>query len=138
MFKFLSKLGPGLLYAGTAVGVSHLIQSTRAGANYGILMIAFVLVANILKYPFFKAGPLYASITGKSLLYGINKLGKLPMALFYFFTISSMFIVSAVVTLICASVASYIFNWQAPLWLISGLIMLLLSLIHISEPTRPY
>ena len=28
MFK---SLGPGLLFAGAAVGVSHLVQSTRAG-----------------------------------------------------------------------------------------------------------
>ena len=28
-------LGPGLLMAGAAVGVSHLVQSTRAGAVYG-------------------------------------------------------------------------------------------------------
>ena len=28
-------LGPGILFASTAIGVSHLVQSTRAGANYG-------------------------------------------------------------------------------------------------------
>ncbi len=29
--KIWKVLGPGLLYAGAAVGVSHLVQSTRAG-----------------------------------------------------------------------------------------------------------
>ena len=33
--QFLKSLGPGLMWAGAAVGVSHLIQSTRAGANFG-------------------------------------------------------------------------------------------------------
>lgn len=28
-------LGLGLLYAGAAIGVSHLVQSTRARANFG-------------------------------------------------------------------------------------------------------
>ena len=28
----LKKLGPGLLFAGAAIGVSHLVQSTKAGA----------------------------------------------------------------------------------------------------------
>ena len=28
-------LGPGILFASTAIGVSHLVQSTRAGAKYG-------------------------------------------------------------------------------------------------------
>jgi len=34
--KLLSILGPGLLYAGAAIGVSHLVQSTRAGAGFGL------------------------------------------------------------------------------------------------------
>jgi hypothetical protein len=29
-------LGPGLLWAGSAIGVSHLVQSTRAGAAAGL------------------------------------------------------------------------------------------------------
>lgn len=35
MLAKLSKLGPGLLFAGAAIGVSHLVQSTRAGADFG-------------------------------------------------------------------------------------------------------
>lgn len=46
------KLGPGLLYAGAAVGVSHLIQSTRAGADFGYQLIWAILIVIILKYPF--------------------------------------------------------------------------------------
>ena len=29
------KLGPGLLFAGAAIGVSQLVQATRAGADWG-------------------------------------------------------------------------------------------------------
>ena len=35
MFNFLKKLGPGILFAGAAIGVSHLVQSTKAGADFG-------------------------------------------------------------------------------------------------------
>ncbi len=35
MKKLLQSLGPGLLFAGAAIGVSHLVQSTRAGADFG-------------------------------------------------------------------------------------------------------
>ena len=35
MIKKLKSLGPGLLFAGAAIGVSHLVQSTRAGADFG-------------------------------------------------------------------------------------------------------
>ena len=63
-------LGPGLLYAGAAIGVSHLVQSTRAGADFGYGLVWAVLLANFLKYPFFEYGPRYAASTGKSLLHG--------------------------------------------------------------------
>ena len=33
--EWTKKLGPGLLFAGAAIGVSHLVQSTRAGADFG-------------------------------------------------------------------------------------------------------
>ena len=52
-YKSLFKaLGPGILFASTAIGVSHLVQSTRAGAEYGLIMLVFVLLATIFKYPF--------------------------------------------------------------------------------------
>ena len=129
MKSILGKLGPGLLYAGAAVGVSHLVQSTRAGANYGLLMILVVIIANILKYPFFKAGPLYAASTGKSLLEGFHNLGNWAMALFYLVTFTTMFAVMAAVTLITASIVSSIFSIEAPLWLISGIILTISSII---------
>ena len=50
--KKLQKFGPGIIFASTAIGVSHLVQSTRAGAEYGFTLIIFILMANIFKYPF--------------------------------------------------------------------------------------
>ena len=46
----LAALGPGLVWAAAAVGVSHLVQSTRAGASYGFALVGVVVVANLLKY----------------------------------------------------------------------------------------
>ena len=38
-------VGPGLLFAGAAIGGSHLVQSTRAGAGWGFgLLWAVVLI----------------------------------------------------------------------------------------------
>jgi len=54
---FISMMGPGLLYAGAAIGVSHLVQSTRAGAMYGFAVVWAVVLANVMKYPFFNLGP---------------------------------------------------------------------------------
>ena len=70
MFNFFKKLGPGVLFAGAAIGVSHLVQSTKAGADFGIGLIWGLLLVNLFKFPFFQYGPKYASATGESLLEG--------------------------------------------------------------------
>ena len=44
----LKKLGPGLLFAGAAIGVSHLVQSTRAGADFGFGLIWALLMVTFL------------------------------------------------------------------------------------------
>jgi Mn2+/Fe2+ NRAMP family transporter len=43
----LKACGPGLLMAGAAIGVSHLVQSTRAGADFGFQLVAVVLLINV-------------------------------------------------------------------------------------------
>ena len=59
----IKKLGPGLLFAGAAIGVSHLVQSTKAGAEFGFGLIWALILSNIFKYPFFLYGPKYAAAT---------------------------------------------------------------------------
>ena len=51
--------GPGLILAAAAIGVSHLVQSTRAGAEFGFTLIWAVVLANLSKYPFLEFGPIY-------------------------------------------------------------------------------
>jgi Mn2+/Fe2+ NRAMP family transporter len=74
--SFWSTFGPGLLWAGTAIGVSHLVQSTRAGEVAGFSLAWIILAALILKYPFFEYGPRYAAATGESLVEGYYRIGK--------------------------------------------------------------
>lgn len=50
----LRALGPGVLLASAAVGGSHLIASTQAGALYGWQLAVIILLVNVLKYPFFR------------------------------------------------------------------------------------
>ena len=79
LFKsnLLKAIGPGIIFACTAIGVSHLVQSTQAGANYGFLLLWAVILANIFKYPFFEFGSRYANVTGKSLIDGYQIRGHL-------------------------------------------------------------
>ncbi|MEZ4977705.1 MAG: divalent metal cation transporter [Chitinophagales bacterium] len=100
--KFLQTLGPGILFASTAIGVSHLIQSTKAGASYGFTLIAFIIAANIFKFPFFEFGTRYAASTGTSLIDGYYKMNKYVLYLYLLITICSMFFVSAAVCFVAA------------------------------------
>lgn len=106
--------------AGAAVGVSHLVQSTRAGADYGLLLIPVVLLACLLKYPFLEFGPRYAAATGEDLLVGYRRLGRWALGLFALVTVGTMFIVLAVVTLVTAGLAGLVLGLDAPVAVISA------------------
>ena len=102
MLTKLKSLGPGLLYAGAAIGVSHLVQSTKAGAKYGYILIAAIIIAHIVKYPFFVLGPRYAHQTGSSLVSGYANIGKWAVLLLLILTLGTMFTVQAAVTIVTA------------------------------------
>jgi Mn2+/Fe2+ NRAMP family transporter len=68
-------IGPGILVACAAVGGSHLVWSTRAGAEFGWSLVGLILLANLFKYPFFLYGQRYTAATGESLLAGYRRQG---------------------------------------------------------------
>ncbi len=92
--------------AAAAIGVSHLVQSTRAGATYGFALVWAVVLANIFKYPFLEYGPRYAIATGESMIDGYKRLGNWAIGIFVLFTIGTMFAVQAAVTIVTASLAA--------------------------------
>ncbi|MBP0904452.1 NRAMP family divalent metal transporter [Mariniflexile gromovii] len=110
MFVKLKNLGPGLLFAGAAIGVSHLVQSTRAGADFGLGLLWALLLVNLCKYPFFQFGPRYATATGESLLDGYNKLSKGVLATYYILNLATMFTIQTAVTIVTAGLASTLFG----------------------------
>jgi Mn2+/Fe2+ NRAMP family transporter len=114
--SFLRALGPGLLWAGAAIGVSHLVQSTRAGAGYGLALLAVVLAANVFKYPAFQFGPRYAAATGTSLLEGYRRQGRWALGLYAVVTFGTMFTVQAVVTLVTAALFAALVGWTTTLY----------------------
>ena len=111
--SWLRALGPGILFAGAAVGVSHLVQSTRAGATYGFALVLVVLAANALKYPGFRFGPEYAAITGTSLLEGYRRQGRAALVIYAAATALTMFAVQAAVTVVTAGLAIHLFGIPA-------------------------
>ena len=108
-------IGPGLLMAGAAIGVSHLVQSTRAGAEYGLSLLGLVVLACVLKYPFIEAGPRYAAATGESLIRGYKRLGDWALGTYALITLATMLIIQASVTLVTAGLAGLVFGIDATL-----------------------
>ena len=90
-------LGPGILFASTAIGVSHLVQSTRAGASYGFGLLFFVVIANLFKYPFFEFGSRFANATETSIIDGYKKLGVWVLWSYLIITLISMFFITSAV-----------------------------------------
>ncbi len=124
----LKSMGPGLLWAGAAIGVSHLVQSTKAGAMYGYSLIFIVILANLFKYPFFEYGTRYAAATGKTLLTGYKEKGNGYFALYLILTFLTMFTIQAAVTVVTAGLISWAFGGGLSLTLYA-LIILLFSMI---------
>ncbi len=116
MKNFLKKLGPGFLFAGAAIGVSHLVQSTRAGADFGFGLLWALLLINAIKYPFFEFGPRYASATGESLLHGYKKVGRGAVLAYFILTFATMFTIQTAVTIVTAGIAVSLFGGSVILW----------------------
>ena len=110
MITKLKNFGPGLLFAGAAIGVSHLVQSTRAGADFGLGIIWALLLVNLFKYPFFQFGPRYATATGESLLEGYLKLGKGVLTVYFIISLATIFTIQTAVTIVTAGLASSLFG----------------------------
>jgi len=127
--KFFQILGPGLLYAGAAIGVSHLVQSTRAGAMYNFDLIWVLLLANFIKYPFFEFGPRYAIATGQTLIQGYEKVGKWAVSIFSVLTVASMFIITAAITVVTVGILSNILQLSISLVNLSIIILLISALV---------
>ncbi|MDX2360012.1 MAG: divalent metal cation transporter [Crocinitomicaceae bacterium] len=130
--NFIKTLGPGILFASTAIGVSHLVQSTRAGANFGFALIPIILAVNLFKYPFFEFGSRYANATGESIIDGYKRIGKWMLWLYFLITLGSMFFVCAAVGAVTSGFLQNLFgvaDWgiwfTVALFVISGGILFL-------------
>ena len=126
----LSLLRPSILWASAAIGVSHIVQSTRAGATYGYSLILIVILANVLKYPFFEFATRYTVVKNETVLDGYRRIGKWAIYLYTVLTVSTMFTIQAGVTLVTAAIFENWLNINLGLFL-SSFIILLISIVII-------
>ena len=110
MTRWFAKLGPGLMLAAAAIGVSHLVQSTRAGADFGLSFVWLIVLISVLKYPAFRFAVDYSSLTNRSLVYGYSKMGRIPLTWLLVSFIVDMFIATSAVTLVTAGLLISVFD----------------------------
>ena len=122
--NLLQAIGPGLIFASSAIGTSHLVLSTRAGAHHGMVYFWIIIAALLLKYPFYEFGPRYANATGFSLLKGYKEQGTWAVLLFLFVVTISMFTVTGAIGAVTAGLLATMFGVKGiSIPLLAGLIL---------------
>lgn len=106
----LQAMGPGILMASAAVGGSHIIASTQAGAIYGWQLALIIILANLFKYPFFRFGVQYTLSTNKTLLEGYQEKGKIYLWIFFILNVIAAMINTAAVGIVTAAILTFLFS----------------------------
>ncbi len=120
--------------AGAAIGVSHLVQSTRAGALYGWGALVFVLLANLMKYPFYEYGHRYAAVSGQTLIQAYRQQGKRFFIPFLAITLVSAVGSFAVDAFVAAMLVQYLWLPQVPVTMLAvGVLLLCWGLIAVGR-----
>ena len=129
IIKTINKLGPSILWASAAIGVSHIVQSTRAGATYGYILIVAVILANFFKYPFFEFATRYTVVKNETVLDGYKKIGDWAIYLFVGLTLLTMFTIQAGVTRVTAAILQNWLDLELNFFFVSLIILLFCGFI---------
>ncbi|WP_086980993.1 NRAMP family divalent metal transporter [Vibrio aphrogenes] len=127
--SLMKALGPGIMMASAAVGGSHLVSSTQAGATYGWQLAMLILLVNLFKYPFFRAGVQYTVGTGQSLVQGYHQMGIGYLWLFNVLNFISAFVNIAALLMFSASLMGYFLPVALSLPVMAGGILVVCLLI---------
>lgn len=132
--RFWAAFGPGLLWAAAAIGVSHLVQSTRAGADAGFALAGVILLALVLKYPFFEYSPRYAAATGESLVEGYARIGRWALWLYVGITLSTAVIIQGAVVLFTSFLVKVTFDlpWTLP-WVAALVVLVCAGILRVGR-----
>ncbi len=103
-------IGPALLFSGSAIGTSHLVQSTRAGAMHGLALVGVIALVCLLKYPAFRFGVDYGHSTRRSMLVGYRELGAWAPLVFALFAVGAYPVVYAALASATAGIAITVFG----------------------------
>lgn len=130
--NLLAILGPGILYTAAAVGVSHLVYATRAGAVYGLAMIPFILFFCLLKYPALRFGNEFAAATGHSLVDSYIGFGRWTLWLFGLSQILNMVFIVAAIGLVTTALINAVLGYSVRLLVNNGALLLISAVILVT------
>lgn len=128
--NLLKTIGPGLLFASSAIGTSHLVISTRAGAHHGMIFFWIIIAALLLKYPFFQFGTRYAVATGNSLIKGYKRQGNWAVFLFLSVIFVNMFAVTGAIGAVSAGLLKtmLVISWSMPI-MVGGVLTITVGML---------
>lgn len=134
----LAALGPGILSASAAIGGSHLVSSTQAGAIYGWQLAGVIVVALLLKYPFFRFGPQFTAETGMSLVEGYAEKGRAYLWVFFVLCAVSSVISAAGVGLLCVVILTFLLPeaWAVAATVVTVAVMVVVWLLLVAGRFR--
>ncbi|KKO11518.1 hypothetical protein LCGC14_0010110 [marine sediment metagenome] len=128
--------GPGLVMAAAAVGASHLVASTQAGALFGWQLLWLIVLVNVLKYPFFRFGVQYTLWHNKSLVEGYQGKGRGWLIAFTALNLIAAVVNTAGVLLLTASLLQYFIPGNLSLTLLCLLLLAVCLLILLAGHYR--
>ncbi|MBC53777.1 MAG: hypothetical protein CMQ34_15135 [Gammaproteobacteria bacterium] len=128
--------GPGLVMAAAAVGASHLVASTQAGALFGWQLLWLIVLVNVLKYPFFRFGVQYTLWHNKSLVEGYQDKGRGWLIAFTALNLIAAVVNTAGVLLLTASLLQYFIPGNLSLTLLCLMLLAVCLLILLAGHYR--
>ena len=76
LYRYRKTFGPE--FVACTAWVYPILYSPHGSAEFGFMILGFVILANVLKYPFFEHGSRYANVTGTSITMDMKTGEKIP------------------------------------------------------------
>ncbi len=121
--KIIQLLGPGILMATAAIGGSHLVASTQAGAKFGWQLALLIFLVNVFKYPFFRASVSYTISTQQTLQQGYMSMGKGYLLTAFLLNCIAAVVNSAALLMFAASLLGYFVPVALPMPVLCAIIL---------------
>ncbi|WP_337880129.1 divalent metal cation transporter [Rheinheimera sp.] len=132
----LQALGPGILLATAAIGGSHIVASTQAGALFGWQLALLIVLVNVLKYPFFRFGVEYSLQSGETLLEGYRRQSRGYLLGFVWLNLIAAVVNTAGVLILTAALLQYFIPVPVSLTLLCCLLLLVCVLLLLAGQYR--